>query len=86
MICAELLKVGNQIEYTKLRDYLIAHGWQAKHSKRSDIGIFCWSATGTEVLVPLVRDFADYGEAIITAARIIADVEQRTALGVIYDL
>lgn len=86
MMKNDLMEMGEQIEYPTLRQYLLAHHWQIRQSKLDDVGVFRSMSNDIEVIIPLDRGFADYGEAMITAIERIARDENRPVAAVINDL
>lgn len=75
---------AEKVGYEDVREYLKHRGWVAKPSRSS------WSAIyrhgqDAEVVVPIERDLADYGEAIERVARRAAEVEGRTPEAVLND-
>jgi len=83
---SDLYPLGEKVNFQSLRQYLTAHSWQSLPSKRETVGIYRSPNAETDVLVPLDRGFADYGEAMVTAAERISTVEGRSLEAVLNDL
>lgn len=75
---------GAHIQWTNVRDYLVARGWRKLPVEWDDAGVF--RLDDAEVLVPFDPSLADYDEALVRAAREIARVERREVRDVLDEL
>jgi hypothetical protein len=80
IMTAALLDLAARVGHRDLRNYLAARGWTNIPSRRDYAAIYRSPADGNvDVQIPLDTNLADYTEAILFAARRIADFEDRSA-------
>lgn len=82
-----LLRLGTQVDYLDVRAYLEARGWSRVPSRRPYAAIYRSAREPlVEVQVPLDRDLADYGDAMVVIARRVSEWEGRSVESVLHDL
>lgn len=79
--------VTERLSFATVQRYLQNRNWNRKQSKREHLSIFFTEfPTPTEILLPLNRGFADYGELMYSAISKIAKVENREIEQIVNDL
>jgi hypothetical protein len=81
-----LISMANKVDARNLRSYLSARQWVEHNSRLDYLAIYRTSDDSSEVVVPLDKSFSDYHRAIISAARRIAEAEERDVEHVLSDL
>jgi len=79
----------NEVSFLAIQQYLTSRNWEKTISKKGDKAFFRKHLDRDdilEVLIPLSRDFSDYGYAVQKAINLIAEFEQRESIQLINDL
>jgi hypothetical protein len=88
MVEKEIYKLAGEINPLSVMSYLKNMGWEKIKSKREHIVIFN-KQIGTlfeEILLPLVRTFADFNTLMVSAVKSISIIEDREDIQVLSDL
>src|SRR6185295_9518636 len=84
---SSLRELAARIGYRDLRSYLAARGWTNVPSLRDYAAIYRSPGRGDiEAQIPLETSLADYGDAMVLAARRLAGFEGRPVEQVLHDL
>ncbi|MCP3165039.1 hypothetical protein [Myxococcus qinghaiensis] len=82
-----LFRLGTRVDFLDVRAYLEARGWSRVPSRRPYAAIYRRDREPlVEVQVPLDRDLADYGDAMVAIARRVSEWEGRSVESILHDL
>jgi hypothetical protein len=84
----EILQLADRVNYLAVISYLKNTGWQRVKSPREDMAIFILPFKNEllEVLLPLDRNFADYGRSILRALEVISFIENKEVYQTLSDI
>jgi hypothetical protein len=84
----DYFELCNQIEYLKLKEYLLKNKWEQYESKIDGIVIFRLlnKENMEEIIVPSKRIFSDYGRVIADAIDTLAITKERHPIYIINEI